>query len=223
MTHPRRTALTVTLLLALTSGCALTAARTDWSVATTEDTVESYSRFISDHPDSKYAAEGRMRIDWLQAKAEDTAESYRGFVSKHPNSEFTTMAAARASLRAKAEKRERENARRWSLLDSYRIGDSVIRFLADGWNATDPKNGLLGIVEERREGRLTFYAIGVAPQRRRTGLVPEGTSELFRDFVMSSEGSAHHKVLGATVFYELLFKNDMLISSSAIPNGKRLK
>ncbi len=74
----------------------------DWRSAEAADTVESYGRFLKDHPDSELVIEARTRIaqlsedlQWQQAGNADTAEAYRQFLARYPNGKWAQEARIR--------------------------------------------------------------------------------------------------------------------------------
>jgi hypothetical protein len=75
----------------------------DWRSAQSADTLESYGRFLSEHPEGELAADARTRMaqlaeerDWTRAMQADTAGAYERFLAQHPNGRWAHEARIRA-------------------------------------------------------------------------------------------------------------------------------
>jgi hypothetical protein len=87
--------------IALVLGCS--SERRDWRSAQAADTIESYGRFLSSHPEGELAADARLRIaqlaedrDWKRAVETDTANGYERFLAQHPSGKWAQEARIRA-------------------------------------------------------------------------------------------------------------------------------
>jgi hypothetical protein len=74
----------------------------DWRSAEGADTLESYARFIDQHPESELVTQARTRIaqlgedrDWSRAGSSDTAAAYQQFLAQHPNGKWAQEARIR--------------------------------------------------------------------------------------------------------------------------------
>jgi cell division septation protein DedD len=74
----------------------------DWRSAEASDTVESYSRFLKQHPDSELVTQARARFaqlsedhEWQHAVEIDTADAYKQFLAQHPNGKWSQEARIR--------------------------------------------------------------------------------------------------------------------------------
>ncbi|MGH8285913.1 MAG: SPOR domain-containing protein [Steroidobacteraceae bacterium] len=77
--------------------------RRDWRSAQAADTIESYGRFLGEHPEGELAADARARIeqlaeerDWKRAMELDTANAYERFLSQHSSGRWAQEARIRA-------------------------------------------------------------------------------------------------------------------------------
>ena len=91
--------LLASLVLAL---AACSAERRDWHSAQAADTIESYGRFLAEHPEGELAADARARIeqlaedrDWKRAVDVDTGNSYERFLAQHPDGKWASEARIR--------------------------------------------------------------------------------------------------------------------------------
>jgi hypothetical protein len=82
--------------------CGCSREKSDWRSAQAADSPESYSQFISAHPESPQVAAARERLqqlaeekDWRGAAETDTLEAYRQFVAHHPNGKWAREAQVR--------------------------------------------------------------------------------------------------------------------------------
>lgn len=74
----------------------------DWRSAEASDTVESYSRFLKQHPDSELVTQARARFaqlsedrEWQHAVEADTADAYKQFLAQHPSGKWSQEARIR--------------------------------------------------------------------------------------------------------------------------------
>jgi hypothetical protein len=74
----------------------------DWRSAQGADTIEAYSRFVEEHPQSALAKQARARVvqlqeerAWDRASQSDTADAYRQFLTDHPNGKWAEEARIR--------------------------------------------------------------------------------------------------------------------------------
>jgi hypothetical protein len=74
----------------------------DWRSAEAADTIESYGRFIQQHPESELTTQARTRVaqlgedrDWQHAGSADSVDAYREFLSQHPNGKWAQEARIR--------------------------------------------------------------------------------------------------------------------------------
>ena len=96
-------ALAISLIsLALVCLGACSREQQDWRSAEASDTVESYSRFLKQHPDSELVTQARARFaqlsedrEWQQAVEVDTADAYKQFLAQHPNGKWSQEARIR--------------------------------------------------------------------------------------------------------------------------------
>jgi hypothetical protein len=95
----------VAILIAVVavSFASCSAERRDWRSAQSADSIESYGRFLSRHPEGQLAAEARTRIaqlteerDWKRAMQIDTASGYERFLAQHPSGRWAQEARIRA-------------------------------------------------------------------------------------------------------------------------------
>ena len=96
-----RFAAMVLAALALLGGCSRE--QQDWRSAEGADTLQSYGRFIEQHPDSELVTQARTRIaqlgedrDWGRAGSADTAAAYQQFLAQHPNGKWAQEARIRS-------------------------------------------------------------------------------------------------------------------------------
>jgi cell division septation protein DedD len=94
---------TVGLLVVVLAIVACSSEGRDWRSAQGADTIESYGRFLSKHPEGELAADARARIaqlteerDWTRTVQLDTASAYERFVAQHPNGRWAQEARIRA-------------------------------------------------------------------------------------------------------------------------------
>jgi len=76
--------------------------KSDWRSAQAADSPESYTQFISTHPDSPQVAAARERLqqlaeekDWRGAAEADTLEAYQQFLAAHPGGKWAREAQIR--------------------------------------------------------------------------------------------------------------------------------
>lgn len=58
----------------------------DWDNAKQKNTVEAYSDFITNHPESEFLSEAQNKIadlDWASAISSDSVKAYKDFIAKH--------------------------------------------------------------------------------------------------------------------------------------------
>lgn len=74
----------------------------DWRSAEASDTVEAYSDFLKDHPDSGLVRQARARLTqlseeraWSQAGNVDTLDGYEQFLAQYPNGKWSQEARIR--------------------------------------------------------------------------------------------------------------------------------
>ena len=87
--HARRVAITM-LLAVLAAACSRE--QQDWRSAEGADTMEGWTRFIEQHPNSELVPEARARVaeiaearDWQHASRIATVAAYREFLGRHPS------------------------------------------------------------------------------------------------------------------------------------------
>jgi hypothetical protein len=92
----------VALLAALGCLSACSREQQDWRSAESADTLESYGRFIEQHPESELVTQARTRIaqlgedrDWSRVGSADTAAAYEQFLAQHPNGKWAQEARIR--------------------------------------------------------------------------------------------------------------------------------
>jgi len=68
----------------------------DWDIAKDKNTLNAYSDFIKNYPDSSYVGTAYEKIDWLHTKKENSEVSYYAFKNKHPDSEMVDKARSEA-------------------------------------------------------------------------------------------------------------------------------
>jgi cell division septation protein DedD len=96
-----RTLVTVFAIpLLLLAGCSRE--KSDWRSAQAADSPESYTQFISAHPESQQVVAARERLqqlaeekDWRGAAEADTLEAYQQFVAAHPGGKWAREARIR--------------------------------------------------------------------------------------------------------------------------------
>ncbi len=96
-----RTLVTVFAIpLLVLAGCSRE--KSDWRSAQAADSPESYSQFISSHPESPQVAAARERLqqlaeekDWRGAASADTLDAYQQFVAAHPGGKWAREAQVR--------------------------------------------------------------------------------------------------------------------------------
>ena len=90
--------------LAISLACLVACSREqqDWRSAEASDSLEGYSKFLKDHPDSELVTEARTRFaqlsedrEWQQATQADTADAYKQFLAQHPNGKWAQEARIR--------------------------------------------------------------------------------------------------------------------------------
>ena len=74
----------------------------DWRSAEASDTVDAYSGFLKDHPDSELVKQARARLTqlsedraWSQAGSADTVDAYKQFLAQYPNGKWSQEARIR--------------------------------------------------------------------------------------------------------------------------------
>jgi cell division septation protein DedD len=74
----------------------------DWRSAEAADSVEAYSEFLKDHPDSELVRQARARLTqvsedraWTQAGTADTVDAYKQFLTQYPNGKWSQEAHIR--------------------------------------------------------------------------------------------------------------------------------
>ena len=74
----------------------------DWRSAEAADSVEAYSEFLKDHPDSELVRQARARLTqvsedraWTQAGTADTVDAYKQFLAQYPNGKWAQEAHIR--------------------------------------------------------------------------------------------------------------------------------
>ena len=79
-------AFAATLVVALGGLAACSREQQDWRTAEASDSVEAYSEFLKDHPDSELVKQARARLTqvsedraWTQAGSADTVDAYKQF------------------------------------------------------------------------------------------------------------------------------------------------
>ena len=90
----------VTVVLAGLAACSRE--QQDWRSAEASDTVEAYSDFLKDHPESGLVRQARARLTqlsedraWSQAGSADTVEAYKQFLTQYPNGKWSQEAHIR--------------------------------------------------------------------------------------------------------------------------------
>jgi hypothetical protein len=93
-------AASVAMTLAGLSACSRE--QSDWRSAEASDTVEAYSDFLKDHPDSGLVRQARARLTqlsedrtWSQAGSADTVDAYKQFLAQYPNGKWSQEARIR--------------------------------------------------------------------------------------------------------------------------------
>jgi hypothetical protein len=81
-----------------------------WRSAQGADTIEAYSRFLEEHPQSALAKQARARVvqlqeerAWDRASQADTADAYRQFLADHPHGKWAEEARIRVESFALAD------------------------------------------------------------------------------------------------------------------------
>jgi outer membrane protein assembly factor BamD (BamD/ComL family) len=67
----------------------------EWKKASQLNTIESYQKFVSEHPGSKYEDQARKmiaKLDWQDALSHNSVASFNAYLSKHPKSEYAEIA-----------------------------------------------------------------------------------------------------------------------------------
>lgn len=92
------------VILFLLAACATMSYNHHYEVAKEKDTIESYNKFIENHPEGTYTEEIKDRIKVLkekrifyEVKSKNTNIAYEEFVQKYPNSKFIKEAEKRLS------------------------------------------------------------------------------------------------------------------------------
>jgi hypothetical protein len=74
----------------------------DWRSAEASDTVEGYSEFLKDHPDSELVKQARAKLTqlsedraWAEAGKADTLAAYNQFLAQYPNGQWSQEARIR--------------------------------------------------------------------------------------------------------------------------------
>jgi hypothetical protein len=95
-------ALAVCVVVVLAGLPACSREQQDWRSAEASDTVEAYSDFLKDHPDSGLVRQARARMTqlsedraWSQAGSVDTVEAYEQFLAQYPNGKWSQEAHIR--------------------------------------------------------------------------------------------------------------------------------
>nr|CBX30703.1 hypothetical protein N47_E42150 [uncultured Desulfobacterium sp.] len=104
----------IALILISLTGCA--SVQEDWRITKTQNSKSAYSSFLSNHPDSEYSAEARIKIDefvWLKAKQENRVFEYEKFIKYNPNNIFVSEAIKNIKIL------EWESAKKDDTIESY--------------------------------------------------------------------------------------------------------
>ena len=95
-------AVAATLVVALGGLAACSREQQDWRSAEAADSVEAYSEFLKDHPDSELVRQARARLTqvsedraWTQAGTADTVDAYKQFLAQYPNGKWAQEAHIR--------------------------------------------------------------------------------------------------------------------------------
>jgi cell division septation protein DedD len=95
-------ALAASVAVALAGLSACSREQSDWRSAEASDTVEAYSDFLKDHPDSGLVRQARARLTqlsedraWSQAGSADTVDAYKQFLAQYPNGKWSQEARIR--------------------------------------------------------------------------------------------------------------------------------
>ncbi len=86
----------VIFALATLAGC--DPASKAWEQAQNQNTIETFEQYISEFPDSEYAAEAVGKIDalvWRQTESLDNENGYEAYISDYPSGAFVAMAKNR--------------------------------------------------------------------------------------------------------------------------------
>ena len=91
-----------TLVAVLGGLAACSREQQDWRSAEASDSVEAYSQFLKDHPDSELVRQARARLTqvsedraWTQAGTADTVDAYKQFLAQYPNGKWSQEAHIR--------------------------------------------------------------------------------------------------------------------------------
>jgi hypothetical protein len=94
--------LAASVAVALAGLCACSREQSDWRSAEASDTVEAYSDFLKDHPESGLVRQARARLTqlsedraWSQAGSADTVDAYRQFIAQYPDGKWSQEARIR--------------------------------------------------------------------------------------------------------------------------------
>lgn len=95
-------ALAASVAVALAGLSACSREQSDWRSAEASDTVEAYSDFLKDHPDSGLVRQARARLTqlsedraWSQAGSADTVDAYKQFLAQYPSGKWSQEAHIR--------------------------------------------------------------------------------------------------------------------------------
>lgn len=159
------------LVVFIFSGCQ--SEQQGWNYVQRTNTLSAYRYFLHDYPEGEYSSKAQERIETLtyeRARKENNLNSYKDYLKSYPHGRYVSQCKEKitaiqikelAAQREEEAKRLQFNRGRLNILKQYEVNKTTEKqFQTDGWTASDPTYGKLGVTSWVKRKGHSRYVIG---------------------------------------------------------------